>query len=84
MLFKVIIVLLVLVILFVYVAGRDRKAQRLRMKELLKQEWGVCTRDEYSDAIMENIKYYYEQKKAEHPVDDQLHHPGQPGQCGLS
>lgn len=70
MLFKVIIVLLVLVILFVYVAGRDRKAQRLRMKELLKQEWGVCTRDEYSDAIMENIKYYYEQKKAEHPVDD--------------
>ncbi|MCI8377572.1 MAG: AAA family ATPase [Lachnospiraceae bacterium] len=70
MLIKVIVVILVLGILFVFAAGRDRRMQRMRLKEVLKQEWGMYTRDEYSDAIMENIKYYHEQKKTGHSVDD--------------
>lgn len=70
MLVKIIVGILVLGILFVYAARRDRRVQRLRLKEVLKQEWGLYTRDEYSDVVMDNIKYYYGQKKTENSLDD--------------
>lgn len=70
MLLKIIIAILALGILFVWKANHDKKSYRLRMKALLGQEWGMYTRDEYSDKIMENIRYYYEQKKTEQSVDD--------------
>lgn len=70
MIFKICAAILVLGIIFVWKANYDRRTYRMRMKGLMKQEWGIYTRDEYSDKIKENIGYYHEQMKTDQSVDD--------------
>lgn len=43
---------------------------RKQIREFLKGEWGIYTRDEYSDKIMANIRYYHEKNKTSASVDD--------------
>lgn len=70
MVWKILAGLLVLGILFVCKMHFDRKSHRQRLKQWLKLEWGSYTRDEYSDRIRRNIRYYHEQKKTEYSIDD--------------
>lgn len=70
MVWKIMLGILVLGILFVWKARADRRMYRRSMQMVLKEEWGMYTRDEYSDKIMNNIRYYHEQNRTEHALDD--------------
>lgn len=69
MVFKIIAVILVLGILFVIKSRYDKKQYRMRMQALFSQEWGLYTREEYSDQIMKNIRYYHEQNQTRDSID---------------
>lgn len=70
MVFKIVLIICGLGIAFVLKSYYDRIRYRERMKALFEQEWGFATRDEYSDQIMRNIRYYHEQKKTEDTIDE--------------
>ena len=69
MVLKIILVIAILLILFICKSGQDKKSYHARMCALFQEEWGMYTRDEYSDQIMKNIQYYHEQKKTENSID---------------
>lgn len=69
MVLKIILVIVILGLIFIWKSGRDKKSYHARMQVLFQEEWGMYTRDEYSDRIMENIRYYHEQKKTENSID---------------
>ena len=60
MVIKILLVILALGLLFIWKSTQDKKAYYARLGALFKEEWGMYTRDEYSDRIMENIRYYHE------------------------
>ncbi len=70
MLFKILVGILVFVILFLLKGFYDQQKYKDKIQFLLKQEWGMETRDEYSDKIFRNICFYHEQKKKESDIDD--------------
>lgn len=70
MLFKIIAAILIIAILFWLKAVFDQKNYKDKIQFLLKQEWGMETRDEYDDKIFRNIRFYHEQKKGEADIDD--------------
>ena len=70
MLFKILVGILIFVILFLLKGFYDRQKYKDKIQFLLKQEWGMETRDEYSDKIFRNICFYHEQKKKESDIDD--------------
>jgi len=69
MVLKIIVVIAVLGILFIWKSGWDKKSYHAGMCALFQEEWGMYTRDEYSDQIMRNIGYYHEQKKTKNSID---------------
>ena len=69
MVIKILLVILALGLLFIWKSTQDKKAYYARLGALFKEEWGMYTRDEYSDRIMENIRYYHEQNKTENSID---------------
>ena len=70
MLFKILVGILIFVILFLLKGFYDQQKYKDKIQFLLKQEWGMETRDEYSDKIFRNICFYHEQKKKESDIDD--------------
>lgn len=62
---KVVLVLAVLAILFVVKSQFDKKYYNKRIRELLKMQWGIYTREEYSDKVWQNICHYHEQREKE-------------------
>lgn len=62
---KVMIVIVVLGIVFVIKSHFDRAHYQGRIKAMLKMQWGIYTRDEYSDKIWENISYYHRKNERE-------------------
>lgn len=69
MVLKIILVIVVLMLLFIWKSGRDKKSYHARMRTLFQEEWGMYTRDEYSDEIMKNIQYYHKQKQTKNSID---------------
>lgn len=69
-LFRIIVVLVVLGVIFIIKERIDQNSYRLRMKNLIEQEWGCYTRDEYTDKIMQNIRYYARQNSSDKDIDD--------------
>lgn len=63
LLVKIIMVIGVLGILFVLKSQFDKKYYRGRIRELIRMQWGMYTRDEYSDKMWENISYYHRQRE---------------------
>ncbi len=66
---KIAAVFFVLGVIFIAKAFYDKKEYENRMYMLFSKEWGMYTRDEYSDRIMGNIRYYHEQKKTDWGID---------------
>lgn len=62
---KVALVLIALGILFVIKSRHDKKYYKDRILQFLKMQWGMYTREEYSDKIWQNISYYHRQKERE-------------------
>lgn len=67
---KIFIVFIALGIVFIIIERLDRKNYLKRMREVFGQEWGYDTREEYSEKIFQNIRYYSEKKKTECDIDD--------------
>lgn len=67
---QIMAVFIALGILFLAVERADRKKYWKRMSYLLEKEWGIPTREEYSDSIMEHISYYARQNKSEYDIDE--------------
>lgn len=70
MLFKIICGIVIVVIIFLLAVCYSRASGRKQIREVLKGEWGIYTRDEYSDKIMKNIRYYHEKKQTDASIDD--------------
>lgn len=70
MLFKILAGILIFVILFLLKGLYEQQKYKDKIQFLLKQEWGMETRDEYNDKIFQNIGFYHEQKKKESDIDD--------------
>jgi len=70
MVLKIVIGIIVVGILFLTAVFYQKASARKQIREVLKGEWGIYTRDEYSDKIMENIRYYHEKKKTDTSIDD--------------
>lgn len=73
MLIKIIVVAVLLFAVFLWIAARDRKVYRKKMGELFDREWTCFTRDEYSDKIWKNIRFYHEElqkKDKQEEIDD--------------
>ncbi|MCD7826875.1 MAG: hypothetical protein LUH14_13110 [Clostridiaceae bacterium] len=66
---KIVFVLIVLIILFAIQSVFDRKYDHKQKSRLMEQEWGCCTRDEYSDRIMKNIRYFHEHSPGKAQID---------------
>ena len=62
----VIIILVLVVIKVVY----DEKKYMEKLTSRLKRTWGQPTRQEYSEVIWKNIKYYHENTAGENDIDD--------------
>lgn len=65
LLMKIVLVIGILGVLFVVKSRFDKKYYRGRIRELLRMQWGIYTREEYSDKIWRNISYYHRQKEKE-------------------
>ncbi len=63
LLIKIILVIGILGVLFVAKSVYDKKYYRERIRELIRMQWGMYTRDEYSDKMWENISYYHRQSE---------------------
>lgn len=61
-----IIILVLVVIKVVY----DEKKYMEKLTSRLKRTWGQPTRQEYSEVIWKNIKYYHENTAGENDIDD--------------
>lgn len=67
---KIAIIGIVVLVLFFIKAKADKKKYTERIQNLLEEEWGIYTRDEYSEKILENIRHYYEKNKGSQTIDD--------------
>lgn len=65
MFFKILGLLCVLILLFLYKAQDDRKKDKKKLEIRLSSEWGRKTREEYSDQIMGNITSFFRHQKEE-------------------
>lgn len=73
MLIKILLIAALLLAAFFLVAARDKKSYRRRMGEVFDRQWACFTREEYSDKIWKNIRFYHEwlQKEGrEEEIDD--------------
>lgn len=70
MVFKILMGIAVIGILFLVAVLYQKASHRKHIREFLKGEWGIYTRDEYSDKIMANICYYHEKQKTGASIDD--------------
>lgn len=70
MLFRIMAVILVAAVIFVMKSRHDRIAFRRRMEQQLARQWGMDTREEYSDRIMHHIQYYHERVKTKNAIDE--------------
>ncbi len=57
-------------ILFVLIERFNRRNFIKRMQSLFEQEWGVATREDYSERIMRNISYYAKHLETGQMIDD--------------
>ncbi len=67
---KVIIGIILLGILFAVRASFDRIICQRKKADRIEQEWGIDTREEYSDEIRKNIASYYRGNPEEGQIDD--------------
>lgn len=67
---RILVLFVILGIIFIVKDKMAHKSYRKRMKNLLEQEWGCYTRDEYSDKIMKNISYFARKNRLEQDIDD--------------
>jgi len=73
-------VILVVGILFVIKSHFDKKLFRSRIRELIKMQWGIYTREEYSDKVWRNISYYHRQREKIHKKSGQAQSDGSRGE----
>lgn len=65
LLIKAMLVIAVLGVLFVIKSQHDKKYYGKKIRELIRMQWGMYTRDEYSDKIWNHISYYHRQRERE-------------------
>lgn len=61
---KIVFVIVVLGILFVIKARYDKKFYKSRTLQFLRMQWGMYTREDYSDKVWQNITYYHKKKES--------------------
>ena len=69
LLIKILAGFLVLIVLFVIVRHGDEKKRKQKLRNQIKAEWGIYTRDEYSDEIWKHIRYYAKKHNSQEDLD---------------
>ena len=67
-LMKVLFVIIILGIIFIIKSRFDKKLYRKRILEYLTMQWGMYTREDYSDKDWKNITYYHKKKERERKI----------------
>lgn len=67
---KIMILLIVMLILLFAKIVYDEKKYIEKLTLRLKKTWGMPTRNEYTEAVWKNIKYYHNRTASENDIDD--------------
>ena len=67
---KIVIAVCVLLILVIAKIVYDEKKYIEKLTNRLKKTWGMPTRQEYTENIWKNIKYYHDNQASENDIDD--------------
>ena len=67
---KIVIAVCVLLILVIAKIVYDEKKYIEKLTNRLKKTWGMPTRQEYTENIWKNIKYYHNNQASENDIDD--------------
>ena len=67
---KIVIAVFVILVLIIAKIIYDEKKYIEKLTDRLKKTWGMPTRQEYTENIWKNIKYYYDKTASENNIDD--------------
>lgn len=67
---KIVIAVVIVLILVVAKIIYDEKKYIEKLTSRLKRTWGIPSRNEYTETVWKNIKYYYDKTASENDIDD--------------